>query len=1061
MNISDIINGSFFPEPLRIKKVDLFDEDYFLFEGIGCLTNQYYERIFTKEELQSISVVSTAMKTGSYLTGDSVQNHFLDLLINITDRYSQKRAVGNQQIMPLPHQIEAVYNKMLRTPNVRYLLADDPGAGKTIMSGMLIKELKARESIRRILILVPPIVLVQWQEELEQKFQETFKIINRATLNEYGNANPFMENNHCLVSMYWASREDVKHLILEASFDLVIVDEAHKMAAYTYGKVKPKTSKTRLYNLGESLLSKSENCLLLTATPHKGNAENYRLLMKLIDPDLFNHLSAEETLKDRSNPYIIRRLKESMVNFDGTPIFPKRTTKTVLYTLTDDEMELYKSVTEYVRLHFNRAVNAGNNSTAFAMMILQRRLSSSVDALYNSLIRRRDRLTELLKDTEDKREEYANQVEKHYQDNLNEEGSDQEDMLESELELAIDEIDIQALNDEINELHRLINISGELKQYGIERKYLELEKMLFGTEGLIYTGEKILIFTESVDTLHSLSEKLSEHMGPIAKIIGSYSMEERRKQVELFKTTAQIMLATDAGGESINLQFCKQMINYDIPWNPNKLEQRMGRIHRIGQKNEVFVFNLVADGTREGYVMSKLLEKLEAMKTDLGNDLVYNFMGELLDGEKTLADLMKDAILHRENLEDIVAEMDRNISVEHSELLESMEELQLSEDTIDINKLKQNQYEIEIDRVPSRLLVPYINYAFSKNNIKVFHSQNNKYHRVDRFPKSIRDKYMRPLKLDESYRYTGFSKYENEETEFINSEHSLVTLAMKLLESKNYNDFATFKRYLLTYAVPEKLEISVYQMELQNGTGKKLQNKLIFLGKRQNGSIIRLSSYWLALDKFPDEITELPSNDDPELKKAALQSILDEKRYLETIKSTQLTKLHDYLIKSFESQYNDIYEKLIHYQQSNTDNRYSILINQMNSQLIDLEIQKKNRIELLNHQRTVTMVPPQKIAQFELIPNGKSTRVISQDYIELITQYENSHGRKIVKVFDNLALVDFYSERFNGEERFIIVTKNTNFSLDEEYGEDLKAVIDNTYVYYILNGEITEKRIRQ
>ena len=1057
MNVNDIIKGPFFPEAIEVKNVESFGEEYLLLEGIGCQTNQYYERLFTQDELQSIVVVSSAEGAEHQLTGQSVQNRFLHLMLKLEEKQSQKMMRGNQQIIPLPHQIEAVYKKMLQSPNVRYLLADDPGAGKTIMSGMLIKELKARESIKRVLILVPPIVLVQWQEELEQKFQESFKIINRATLGEYGNTNPFIENDCCLVSMYWASREDIKHLILEASFDLVIVDEAHKMAAYTYGKVKPKTNKTKLYNLGESLLSKSENCLLLTATPHKGNAENYRLLMKLIDSDLFNHLLPEETLRDKSNPYIIRRLKESMVNFDGTPIFAKRTTKTVLYTLSDEEMELYDAVTDYVRQHFNRAINSGKNSTAFAMMLLQRRMSSSVEAIHKSLIRRKGRLTELLSDTEERRKKYADQVENYYQDSLNEEVDNAEDTLDHELELSIDEIDIDALNDEIDELEHLINVTVELKQYGIEKKYIELEQMLFGVGGLVYTGEKILIFTESVDTLNFLSEKLSERVSPIAKIVGSYSMDERRKQVELFKTTAQIMLATDAGGESINLQFCNQMINYDIPWNPNRLEQRMGRIHRIGQKNEVFVFNLVANGTREGYVMSKLLEKLETMKLDLGNDLVYNFMGELLDGEQTLADLMRDAILHRENLEEIVSKMDRSISDEHKKLLKSMQELQLNEDTLDVGKLKQEQYEVEINTISNRLLVPYINYAFNKNNVKVFHAQNDRFHRVDRFPKMIRDKYARQLKLDGSYHYTRFSDYKNEEITLIDSEHPLVTLANQLLESNN--DFAAFKKYLLIYAVPEKLELSVYQVKLQDGTGKELQNKLIILGERQDGSILGISPYWLALDRFPDSITEMPITDDHIFKKEVLQSSLEEKRHLEIMRSNQLNKLHDYLINSFESQYNDIYEKLVQYQLNNIDNRNSILINQMNSQLIDVEIQKQSRIELLNRQRTITMMPPKKIAQFELIPNGSSMRVIAEDYIELVVQYEKANGRKIVKTFDNLSLVDFYSERYNGEERFIILTNHTNYVFSEEYIEDLKSIADKTYVYSISDEGIIENKL--
>lgn len=1057
MNVNDIIKGPFFPETIRVKKLEWFSDEYSLLEGIGCQTNQYYERLFTQDEINDITVIGSASETEKYLTGKSVQSRFLHLILELEGKYSQKRAIGNQQIMPLPHQIEAVYSKMLQSPSVRYLLADDPGAGKTIMSGMLIKELKGRQRINRILILVPPIVLIQWQDELEQKFQEPFKIINRAILNEYGNANPFVENDCCLVSMQWASREDIKSLILAASFDLVIVDEAHKMAAYTYGRVKSKTNKTKLYKLGESLLSKTENCLLLTATPHKGNVDNYRLLMKLIDPDLFTQSSAGETLKEKSNPYIIRRLKESMVNFDGTPIFPKRTTKTVLYTLTDDEMELYESVTTYVREHFNRAINAGKNSTAFAMMLLQRRLSSSIEAIYKSLVRRRARLNELLNDTEEKRAYYAYQVENYYRDTQDEEISDEEDTLEQELELAVDDIDLQALNDEILELSRLIEMSARLKQYGMERKYSELEKMLFGVDGLIYTGEKILIFTESVDTLNSLSEKLSARVKSIAKIVGSYSMEERQKQVELFKSTAQIMLASDAGGESINLQFCNQMVNYDIPWNPNKIEQRMGRIHRIGQKNEVFVFNLVANGTREGYVMSKLLEKLETMKLDLGNDLVYNFLGELLDGEQNLADLMTEAILNRENLEDIVSKMDKNISDEHKQLLESMRKEMISEDSIDIEGLKQNHYEIEIEKTPNRLLVSLINYAFKNNNIKVFHSKNNKNYRVDRFPKMIRDKYSNPLKLSDSYRYTGFSEYANKEMEFIDSEHSLLTLATQLLESNN--DFATFKRYVLTYTVPEKLLISVYQMKLQDGTGRELNNKLIILGERQNGSTIKISPYLIALDQFPDSITELPFYDDPILKKEALQFTLKEKRHLDTIRLNQLKKVHDYLIESFDAQYNDIYEKIVQHQLNNIDNRNSILINQMNSQLIDIEAQKQKRVELLNRQRTISMIPPKKITQFELIPDGKSFRVIAADYIEMVRQYESDHGRNIITTFDSFALVDFYSERFNGEERFIILTNNKNFILSEEYTEDLKTIINRTYVYFISEGRIVEEKL--
>lgn len=1053
MNIGDIITGPFFPETLEIKKVEQFGDDYHLVEGIGRQSNEYYERLLSAEDVGKITILSTASENHFLLTGQDVQQRLIQLALEIEDRHSKARALGSKQVMPLPHQIEAVYSRMLQSPSIRYLLADDPGAGKTIMSGMLIKELKARESIQRILVLVPPLVLRQWQEEMEQKFQESFKIINRAVLNEYGSQNPFVENNCCLASVYWASREEIKQLLLEAPFDLVIVDEAHKMAAYSYGKTQ-KIAKTKLYQLGEKLLAKTEHCLLLTATPHKGDAENFRLLMKLLEPDLFHQIPSGESLKDKSNPYIIRRLKESMVNFDGTPIFPKRTTKTIQYELTEPELELYEAVTNYVQTHFNRAMNAGHNSTAFAMMLLQRRLSSSIEAIHKSLYRRHKRLVSLFEKTEAERKKYVLQVEKYYQNSLQEEVVEQEDLLERKLELAMNDIDIEALNEEIAELRRLLSMTKSLKQHGLERKFLELEEMLFGVDGLIYSGEKILIFTESVDTLNALEQKLAERVPTIAKIVGKYSMDERRNQVELFRNSAQIMLATDAGGESINLQFCNQMINYDIPWNPNRLEQRMGRIHRIGQKNEVFIFNLVAQNTREGYVMLRLLDKLETMKEDLGNDLVYNFMGELLDGEIDLAELMKEAILSRETLDQVIAQMDKTLSDEHKELLETMRKMKFEEEAINVEAMKKEQYDIELNSIPKRLYASLINYVLKKNNVKVIDSQENKVHRIERFPKLLRDQYSKKLKLDETYRYTGYSEYQTEEVEYVSKETPIYAITKTLLNKTT--DQISLKRYLFMYEVPEKLKIDLYRVVLKDGTGKELQNQLVSIAKREDDNIIPLNPYWVALGEFSEEITELSLTEEKVLQHEILNVALAEKSKLEKTRTAQLTRMHDFFVQSFETQYHETYEKLIHYQIDNVDNKNTALINQMNAQLIDIEDQKNRRLELLNKQRTITLLPPKKLAQFELIPNGLSYRVLAQDYVELVTKYEKDNGRKVIKMFDNLGVVDFYSERFNGEERFIILTKNENFLASEPHLEDLHSILDKVYIYIINHDSIEE-----
>lgn len=728
-------------------------------------------------------------KSESSVQAIDIQRYLQYLMLHNEVKYSRTRALGNKKLLPLPHQIEAVYGRMLQVPQIRFLLADDPGAGKTIMSGMLIKELKARYSVERILILVPPLVVRQWREELLEKFNEHFHIINRNVLKEYGGKNPFVANDLCLASMYWAAREDIKLLIQEAEFDLIIVDEAHKMAAYTHGTIKKRTSRTKLYQLGESILRKAPHCLLLTATPHKGDMENFRHLMKLIDEDIFSNISGNESLREKTNPFMIRRLKESMKNFDGTPLFPKRTTKTIKYTLTDEELALYDAVTQYVREHFNRAISNGSNSTAFAMMLLQRRLSSSLEAIHLSLKRRYKRLVQLYKQTEQERQKYIKKLGHIELENYLEEASEQQELIEKQLEQAVDSIDTTELKKEIMVLKKLIEQAENLKLYAVEKKYQELEKTLFGTNGLLQQNEKILIFTESTDTLNYLERKLLEHVPKIAKIVGSFSMDERRRQVELFRNECQIMLATDAGGESINLQFCNQMINYDIPWNPNKLEQRMGRIHRIGQKNEVFVFNLVAQNTREGSVMTRLLEKMEQMKEDLGSDLVYDFIGEVLEDKfDSLADLMQEAILSRERLDDVIANMEKTLSEEHQKLLKLMQEERMVEDPLDLSILKREQNDLTVKRIPIRAYTDLATYILEKKKVRVYDTNDGKVKRIERLPKFIRDSLPELSKYQgESYRFTGVREYESEEVALLYSDHPIFRLSMGLMKKKMKN----------------------------------------------------------------------------------------------------------------------------------------------------------------------------------------------------------------------------------------------------------------------------------
>jgi superfamily II DNA or RNA helicase len=913
----DIIRGMQFPETVEIKRFEKVSENFYTIEALGRQSQHFYEMMVDKDDISTFEILSCNDESQTQLSAEDLQ-HFLQYnAFRIENKYSQSRALGGKKLIPLPHQIEAVYGKMLQMPKIRLLLADDPGAGKTIMAGMLIKELLARQAVSRILILVPPLVLVQWQNELFEKFGLDFFIINRQALRSRRH-NPFLENDFCLASMFWGIRDDVKALISEAEYDLIIVDEAHKMAAYTYGKIKKKISRTKLYQLGESLLRKTDNCLLLTATPHKGDVENFRHFMSLIDYDIFSKATAGETLKDKSNPFIIRRIKENLKNFDGTPIFPKRSTKTITYNLTDSEKELYEDVTEYVRLYFNKAINNGNNSTAFAMMLLQRRLSSSIEAIYLSLKRRREKLNQLLSKTLEEREKYFNFMKNNDLEQFDEEDYETQENIENEVEGAVGSIDIDELKTEIYALEQLIKKTEILKLSSIEKKYQELEKTLFGIDGLLNRGEKILIFTESVDTLLYLEKKLFEHVEKITKISGKYSIDERRRQVNLFKNDCQVMLATDAGGESINLQFCNQMINYDIPWNPNKLEQRMGRIHRIGQRNEVFVFNMVARNTREGDVMMRLLNKMEQMREDLGTDMVYDFIGDIMEDKNyDLPTMMQNAVLNRENLDEIIAGMEKLMSEEHKRLLELYKKERINEETIDLSEMRRSHYGLYIKHIPGRCYADFCKNIFIKKRIRLNETKEGKVLRIDRLPKFIRD----------------FARKNN-------------------------------------ISIKEKRE-------------------------------------------------------------------------------KQLDKVINFLNKTFQSQYNDTLEKLTLYQQDNEDNKNSVLINQMNATLLDIEIRKEERISEVQRQKNIIMKPPKKIAQLELIPNGAANRIFPSDYKDIIERHEHQNGRSKFKMFNTYALVDFYSERYNGEPRFIILTKNKEVLYSTEYLNDLNEIIDNTYIYYV------------
>jgi superfamily II DNA or RNA helicase len=553
------------------------------------------------------------------------------------------------RVDPLPHQLEAVYDYFLRLPRIRFLLADDPGAGKTIMAGLLLKELKARGLIRRTLIVTPANLTFQWQRELADKFREKFDIIRGDVLRANYGQNPWQERDQVITSVSWVSVvEDARESLLRSRWDLVVVDEAHKMSA------PGEDRKTYAYRLGEALSRMTDHYLLMTATPHKGDQDHFRRFLALLDADVYGSIkSLQHALREHEAPFYLRRTKEALVTFphpdtgEVRKLFTKREVRTAAFDLGGDELDFYDELTRYVEDQSMAAASdesARGRAVGFTMALLQRRMASSVYAVRRSLERMRERREKILEDPEAYRRQ---QIERRVPEDFDDLTEEEQQRVIAQLEGEVLSADPAALREEIARLTRLIDQAKGLESRDAQSKLAKLravlnEQGLFGDPGM-----RLLVFTEHKDTLDYLAGdgrdgrplgKLREWGLTLTQIHGGMKISDRdtpgsRIHAEReFKESAQVLVATEAAGEGINLQFCWLMINYDIPWNPVRLEQRVGRIHRYGQEHDCLVINFVAQNTREGRVLQKLLDRLREIRRELGTDQVFDVVGEVFPG---------------------------------------------------------------------------------------------------------------------------------------------------------------------------------------------------------------------------------------------------------------------------------------------------------------------------------------------------------------------------------------------------------------------------------------------
>ena len=574
--------------------------------------------------------------------------------IDLAFLFDPMMAVHTSNVEPLPHQITAVYETMLPRQPLRFVLADDPGGGKTIMAGLYMRELLMRADARRILVVAPGSLVEQWRDELFEKFGLEFRVFSKELEATSPSGNPFEDHDQLIVRLDQMSRnlESQEKLCL-ASWDLVVFDEAHKLSAHFYGR---ELKRTKRFDLAEKIGQHTRHLLLMTATPHNGKEEDFQLFLSLLDSDRFYGKFRDGVHKVDCSDLMRRMVKEEMVKFDGTPLFPERRAYTVNYILSDIEAALYEAVTHYVQTEMGKAdqlEGSRKGSVGFALTALQRRLASSPEAIFQSLKRRKERLERRIR--EEKMGVRGQQILAETLAEVPEDDDDlsadeQENLEETLVDQATASRTIAELEQEIAILQGLENQANAVVASGQDRKWEELSRLLQNDPEMRDAGgrqRKLIIFSEHRDTLNYLHQKIAGVLGNAEAIItihGGTHGDERRRLQALFRSDPEvrILVATDAAGEGVNLQNANLMVNYDLPWNPNRLEQRFGRIHRIGQQEVCHLWNLVAKETREGDVYFRLLEKLR-VESDALHGRVFDILGEVFEGT-SLKELLLQAV---------------------------------------------------------------------------------------------------------------------------------------------------------------------------------------------------------------------------------------------------------------------------------------------------------------------------------------------------------------------------------------------------------------------------------
>lgn len=1080
MNISphSIIQGAYWPEPVEVSDIEDHG-NYVRIMGVMIKSRTYVDQWLPKSEMaqiagKEIKPVFSASPRSFFLALEAHRYRFASL-------YDPLLAMNASKVDPLPHQIEAVYDYVLRLPRIRFLIADDPGAGKTIMAGLIIKELKLRQLVKRILIVAPGHLKDQWRREMKDRFEENFIVVDRDVLSAFYGENVWQREHQLITSMDFAKQDDILPSIASVQFDLIVVDEAHKMSATRYGE---KLDRTIRYRLGERLSEISTHLLFLTATPHRGDPENFRLLLDLLEPGFFATTEmVADSIRRKENPLFIRRVKEDLKDFEGRPLFLPRHVETKTFNLgveSPKEKELYNALSRYVNEQYGIALRKDKRrNVAFALVILQRRLASSTYALLKSLERRKHKLETLLNDTQQRTQaNFGYDFDDDVEDMSEEERWRQEEAWET-LSVAENREELE------KELHTLQKLIEQAKNIVEADPPIEVKLRHFKTAleelNRQHPGEKILIFTESRDTLDYLERNLRRWGYSVCTIHGGMDLDSRIKAEGVFKNEAQIMVATEAAGEGINLQFCNLMINYDIPWNPNRLEQRMGRIHRYGQAREVFIFNLVASDTREGRVLNALFNKLEEIRQALGSDKVFDVLGEVIQG-KNLAQLLVEAAANARSVDEILQEIEIKVDADYlARVRQSLGE-SLATRYIDYTRIQEMA-----SRAREHRLIPEYTEAFFKRAMEALggHWQERK---VAEYPKgtflSIETvpSTLRQIAEEESFkkqfghlmRHYPLVTFDKEAAMRI-PRAELVTFGNPLFEAlmlwvERNLDIALKEGATFTDPDGERDGILLfYQGEIRDGKNEIAGTRLfaLFADRARNTiEVVNPAILWDLAEGADSAGDGAPEIDLETLQQRALEILIPElesyRRDLLKERQRQADIRKRYGMKSLE----DLILKL-------DGDLIQLQIRKENGENVDLvmrnKAEQKERYEhaleelktTLERESTLTIATPRLLGMARVVPAPAAIAAMISDAeierigMEVAMQYERAQGWSPEDVSQENLGFDVRSTSPEGQKRYIEVKARAGVgpvALTQNEWFKAKRFGDDYYLYVVLNA---------